>query len=246
MSGWKKLFGVTWVPEWSVRGADDPWAHRKGEPRVFALLWCMYLMAAALLTLFAVRSVGPASAEQYRYGGLAMLALSAFGAVGVAPLVRLSQSPPEKPVRAAIIDWLIVITPLNAVVWPMPALTRWPFEVTAALLLMLAAWSFAAAGVVAWGASPARGALGRVIAAGVCLMFLFGAPVMWFVLARGTGGEAPPMSPGVWGFGSPLTAGLAIVNAPSGLTPVMSRAEWWMCALPAGLGVPWIFAARRA
>lgn len=227
----------TWVPEWSIRGPEDPWAHRKGEPRVFALLWCAYLMAAALVTLFAVRSVGAPSAEQYRYGARALLVLCALGVTVLWPALRLSQAAPTRPARAALIDVLIVAMPLNAVLWPMPVLTRWPFGVTAGTLVMLSSWAFAAGGWVAWGS--ARGGLGRAGSMAACVLLASAAP-----LAGAWAAEAPAW----WGMLSPFTAGAAMTAAPSGLSPVMSATEWMLAITPAALGAPaWAAAclARR-
>ena len=43
---------MVWVPEWKSRGKADPWAHRKGEPRPLALLWTIYIMVSAAVTIF--------------------------------------------------------------------------------------------------------------------------------------------------------------------------------------------------
>jgi len=128
------------------RGADDPWAHRKGEPRVFALLWAVYLMAGSLLTIFAGRGIGSSSARQLEFASLGFLTIAGFGAAVLFPMVRLSQASPRRVVRSLVVDWCVVIAPLVVVVPWLPLLTRWPFEVSLAATAQLCGWALAGAG----------------------------------------------------------------------------------------------------
>ncbi|HVZ94222.1 MAG TPA: hypothetical protein VG797_06905 [Phycisphaerales bacterium] len=234
----------TWVPEWTVTGPTDPWAARKGEPRVFALLWCCYLFAAATVTLFAVRSVGPARSEQFQYGARGLLVLVAIGTVALWPLARLSQASPDRTIRATIADALILLASVNAIVWPMPVLTRWPWEIAIGLLVMVSAWTLAAGGWVAWGTMPRTTSAARLLAMLICLLFLVTAPVSrLFVPGAGSHQAWEPLTP--WGMFSPVTAALALTESPPNLTPVMDRSKWLLVIAPLLLGLPAWFAACR-
>ncbi len=147
---------LVFVPSVKRSGDDDPWAHRKGEPRIFALLWCGYLMAASLATVLAVRGAGPVTARQYEFGALGFITLAAIGAVLLFPMVRLSQTPPPRPIRAIAVDCLVVLLPIHVVIWPMPLITRWPLETSAALATAVTAWTLLAASLAALGLAVAR------------------------------------------------------------------------------------------
>ena len=128
---------MTFVPELRVVGSHDPWAHRKGEPRVFALLWAMYLLIAAVLTVFSVRALGYPRTSQFVFGGLSMLTVAMVGIMLLWPALRLGQATPERPTTAALFDLAVVLLPVHAIVWPLSMLTGWPWTVTVGILLMI-------------------------------------------------------------------------------------------------------------
>jgi len=142
---------MTIVPEFTTRGKDDPWAHRKGEPRYFALLWTLYLLASALLTVFSIRSVGLPTQEQFLLGGRSMTLMCALGVCPLWPMVRLSQIRAPKPIRAAWQDAMILTIPSCSVILPITLLTGWTLQVSFALCLMLAVWAFVSGGLIALG-----------------------------------------------------------------------------------------------
>src|SRR5947207_1904454 len=79
------------------RRRADPWAHRRGEPRIFAFLWTLFLFAATGFTFMAAVSMGGTSADVMRPATRALLAVTAAGVVLIWPMVRLSQAPDEHP-----------------------------------------------------------------------------------------------------------------------------------------------------
>lgn len=228
-----RLGPMVWVPEFGIRGPGDPWAHRKGEPRIFALCWCIYLMLAALLTLFSVRSLGMASAEQFRYGAHSMLVIAAVGVALLWPAVRLSQAAPERPTRSGLIDLAILLAPLQAVVWPLPILTRWPWDVIAALAAMYAVWAFAISGIITIAlCRPTH--WNRMTAYATCVIISVGPAV----IGAWRGPIDPLTQPPLWRLLSPFTAPSALVWSTGGLMPRMELLEWGALGVPILFGLP--------
>jgi len=224
------------VPEFRSAGAGDPWAHRKGEPRPFALLWAVYLMAAALLTIFAVSRISIPSTAQFVYACRAMLVMANLGVVVLWPMTRLSQQFPARPGRSVLIDLLIVLVPIQAAVWPMPVLAHWSWSVTSAQAASTAAWACLVASVllIAMRHPTHRG---RTLSMLACLGVALVGPALLVVpvlLNR-------PASADALLWFSPLTTPYIISAAPSGHAPSMDRAEWLLALapLPLALGL-WI------
>lgn len=225
---------MVFVPEFRHTGARDPWAHRKGEPRPFALLWAIYLMAAALLTIFAVSRISIPSTAQFVYACRAMLVMANLGVVVLWPMTRLSQQFPQRPVRAVLVDLLIVLVPVQAVVWPMPVLAHWSWPVTAAQAASTAAWAMLVASILLvamrhpthWGRTISMLACLGVALIGPALLII---PI---VLNR-------PASADLILWLSPLTTPYIISAAPSGHSPSMLRSEWLLtlAPLPLALGL---------
>jgi hypothetical protein len=238
---------MVFVTTLSNRGEHDPWAHRKGEPRLFALLWSGFLMAAAILTIFATRGGGVASARQHEFGALSFMSIAAFGAVALWPMVRLSQASPDKPRRALIADLLVVLLPLHVIVWPTPLLTRWPIEVPSSILLVVSGWTLIAGAVVLFATSgpgtlpvpsdtgaEARARALRAWASAALVLGIVAGPLIdvgshAFSLT-GLGPEAYLLSP--------LTAGWAVAQTPAeNLAPRIEAGEWLILSLPGIVGL---------
>lgn len=220
-----RLGPITFVPGLQHR-PNDPWAHRKGEPRFFALLWAIYLMAAALFTLFAVRTVGPPLTDQFHYGARAMLELTAVGALILWPMTRLSQLPAQRPAHAICADLVVILVPIQALVWPLPLLTRWNPAVIASIALMLTAWTVLVASILL-PAQRSRAPAKRAAAMGAIILASTGAPILQLFFTR-FGAPLPP----VWNLLSPYTAILELTSAPSGLAVRTSRTDWVFAAAP--------------
>jgi hypothetical protein len=230
------------VPEFRT-SADDPWAHRKGEPRLLALAWAMYLMGAALTTIFAVRSLGAPTPDRYSYGCRAMVIIVVVGLTVLWPMTRLSQAGPSRPVRATVLDLFAILAPVQAVIWPMAWLTNWWWDVVAGLNLMVAGWAVLAGSIVARGCASGSVAVRAGLTA-LAVALVGWAPALSLVSeAFGT-----PDLPGWWGLLSPLTATLALTAAPGNQSVGMSAGEWIAAGVPLVLGVAllmWAGAGRR-
>lgn len=230
------------VPEFRRAGSNDPWAHRKGEPRPFALLWAVYLGAGALLTIFAVSRITIPSTAQFVYACRAMLVMANLGVVVLWPMTRLSQQFPARPARSVFIDLLIVLVPIQAVIWPMPVLAHWSLGVTAAQSASCAAWACLVASILLVAMRhPTH--WGRTLSMLACLGVALVAPAMLIVpvvLNR-------PASADTLLWFSPLTTPYVISAAPSGHSPLMDRGEWLLtlAPLPLALGM-WLFGLSGA
>lgn len=221
-----KIGPVTFVFE--LRGGDtgDPWAHRKGEPRLFALGWTVFLMVAATLTVMSSRIVSPA-VPRHAFGVRAMLVMAALGVCVLWPMTRLCQAPPKRPVRATVADIVVLLVPLQALVWPLPLLANWGFDVAAGFALMYTSWALVI-GVAVLGGTWTRSVGDRVVWMGACVVLTCAAPVARLLLPAGATPEA-------WGLASPLSGVFALTAAPSGFTPTMDGVEWAMVVAPLGV-----------
>lgn len=225
---------VVFVPEFRTTPGYDPWAHRKGEPRILALFWAVFLMGGAMLTIFGARSIGIATNAQYQYGCIAMCLLAGVGIAVLWPMVRLSQRPPIRPTRAALQDFVALMIPLQAVIWPMPLLTAWAYEVIAAIMLSLVSWGVLSCGAIAWGTGSHSGAV-RTLWMGLVLMLVGLGPVIWLLNA----GLPGPALPEWWAVTSILTTPTSLVSSPGNLTARVTASEWVVLSIPGigGLGL---------
>lgn len=237
----------------------DPWAHRRGEPRVFAFFWTLFLFIATGLTFMAAVSLGGTSADVMRPATRALLAVTIAGIVLLWPMVRLSQLADAHPISGVLQDLVVVLIPAQAIIWPqwLGWLGRWPLDVVAAVAALFAAWGFLTGGLLAlaqvchhraqagygmW--SPWRWMLGF---AGLAVV---GAA---FALATGaaplTGGDLhQPAFRGTWML-SPMTAAYELTTDRSwtGASARVVPAHWWSIALTAAAALPlWGLAAARA
>jgi hypothetical protein len=141
----------------------DRWAHRRGEPRVFAFLWALYLFMVTAGTLASLAATGDATIEVYRPIARAMLALVSLGIVVLWPMTRLSQDFPEHPVGWSGRDTAIVLTPAQAVIWPQWWLAGWPLKVVVIIAIFVAAWTFLIGGLLALAISGSGTRLSRTV-----------------------------------------------------------------------------------
>jgi hypothetical protein len=224
----------------------DRWAHRRGEPRVFALLWTIYLMAATALALGAVGARGQIPVEVYRPIAQILLVTVAAGVVLVWPLVRLSQARPATGAAwAAMTDYFVVLLPVQAIVWPQIWLTGWPLVVIAGLAAMLASWGLLVAGFLAWalaGGENGPRINGPWIWMGVVIGLVGLGPLAASIsgLVSGPGGPT--------GLASPLTAihTLTAGVPVGGVGTSVTGEQWSMMLAPGGAGLAvWLGAWLR-
>ena len=136
------------------RGRPD-WSHRRGEPRAFALLWTVFLTVIASTTLMRAAVGGRLDVGAYRESLRMMLMIVATAIVVAWPLLRLSQARPRGGgVGSTLKDMLIILVPLQAVVWPQAVLAHWPAGVIAGLDAILGVWTLLCGGVVALALGP--------------------------------------------------------------------------------------------
>lgn len=249
---------MSWPPAESVEDEEarpgaprDRWERRRGEPRVFALLLSLFLLAGAMTTVFSAPAVGAPSEGTFRRASGMLLVLIALAIVAVWPMVRLSQAPPRRPVVAALGDWVIVSLLALAVVWPAtllpggaairpaPWLGLWPWSMAAGLGLAFVSWALLFGSVIACG-TAARVGWGRAGWMVVCVGLSAGAPITALLVGAGYSGSE------WWSLMSPALAPGAMVRAPSGLTAQMTGAEWLAAIAPALVSAPvWLLAVRR-
>ncbi|MBL8763096.1 MAG: hypothetical protein JNM07_02360 [Phycisphaerae bacterium] len=137
----------------------DRWAHRRGEPRVFAFFWAMYLLVAIAMTVVVAPDSLPALIGAQHAPARDLLYLSSIGLTVLWPLTRLSQSPPDgHPLMSHFTDLLVVLLPLHTLAWPMHAFTSWGLSTVTAIALLLTAWGSLVSGVLAVTLTPCESA----------------------------------------------------------------------------------------
>lgn len=159
-----------------MAGADR-WAHRRAEPRMFAAMWTFYLFVASVVSVGAAGVMGLVATDVYRPAARILVVITGAGVGVVWPLIRLSQAPPRRALRAAVVDAIVVIMPVQAMVWPqgLDWMAAWPWSAVGTLAGVFAAWivlvsallalyfeRLEAMGVARWGAM-----LGFVLLAGI-------------------------------------------------------------------------------
>jgi len=220
------------------RGAGDPWAHRRGEPRMLALFWSVYLFGAAVLTVMRIPMLGQSTELRFVQSASRMLLLLiAVGMVVLWPMVRLSQASPRRPVVATMIDLSLLLITAQAVIWPLTWLGKWPASVTAGVTTILASWTLLVGALVAMGVSR-RAGRGRSMWMLVVVALVCGAPGLALLAGR----IGSPIMDEI-ALASPLTGVYALTTGPSGLSPAMNPTMWAGAWAPAALSIPLWFAA---
>ncbi len=194
-----------------VRPAD-PWAHRRGEPRLFAFLWTVYLLIAVGGSLIWLSRSTVISTSTYGPAARIMLIVVAAGATLLWPMVRLSQASPRgSGLRAALADVVVVLFPMQMILWPLVMLAQWPFGIVAALAAMTTLWVLLIGGIIALAlAGPIvrnptdRGVGERAFWMFICIVLVAAAPS--FVLLRRASSQTLPDPPEWVPMLSPFTA----------------------------------------
>lgn len=210
--------------------AVDPWAHRRGEPRVFAFFWTFYVLLAVAGSLTWVARYTAITASAYGPAARIMLVVVAVGMLVLWPMTRFSQASPEShPVLAGIADFFVVQAPVQIIIWPLIVLANWPSDIVIGLAAMFATWGVLVGGLVSLAlagrdVNRARDAhlysrAGWMIAA---LALGFGAVAIQAALAA-VGIAVPP-----WVLmSSPVTAIPALTGRGlSGPSAPVSQAQW--------------------
>lgn len=199
------------------------WSHRRGEPRVFTLLWMVYLMGATVLMFSSMATAYSISPEITRPAARSMLMVIVIGLSVLWPMVRFSQRQVghigftgQSHVGSAVRDAVVLFVPMQAVLWPqaMGVLAGWPIEVVAAISALFLGWIIILAGVIALGCASIERNKGkesiRVVWMVLVMLIVFGAPLVGSV--NGMGASVGVDRPRVGWLLSPVTGLLEIVR----------------------------------
>jgi hypothetical protein len=141
-----------WTPYHSHQPAHSTRTRRVSpEPRLFALGCTIYLLAAVAISLsWIVKSPSLADSAMAPAARSLVIWLS-IGFCVLWPLIRLSQSTPPRgeTVVASFEDLLVVIVPVQAVIWSFAILAELPTPTTLGLASTLAAWIVFIGGILA-------------------------------------------------------------------------------------------------
>jgi hypothetical protein len=139
------------------KGEPDRWSHRRGEPRGFAVLWMCFLLISTLSVFMALGDPVRVTAEGYREGARMLVTVIAIGITVMWPMVRLSQ---VVPVGGGVIvvakDLVILLVPLQAVLWPQVVITGWTVSAVAASDVLLISWALVIGAFLAIALGPGR------------------------------------------------------------------------------------------
>jgi hypothetical protein len=128
--------------------AKDLWRHRRGEPRLFAFFWLVWMTIASALCLAPLGPLGLMDVDASRPACRRLLLLMMVGAVVLWPTIRLSQALPRSPVRAIFQDFIVVLIGAQAILWPMMLLGWWAARDIAGVAGVLAAWMLVAGAAI--------------------------------------------------------------------------------------------------
>lgn len=214
------------------------WSHRRGEPRVFALVWMVYLMGVTAIMFMTVSDAFFVSTDITRPAARAMVVATAAGIALLWPAFRLSQHPPEHPVRDVLRDLFVLLVPAQAVIWPhaLRVLADWPLPVLLAIAACFASWALLVGGVIAMANTGRAAGRARGLWTLVLLVAVLGAPALGVTL--GITGPARLDAPRPGWMLSPITAVLEITRDrdDAGTTVPVTTTHWRTLAAVACVG----------
>ncbi|MBX3410326.1 MAG: hypothetical protein KF859_10615 [Phycisphaeraceae bacterium] len=226
----------------------DPWAHRRGEPRLFIVCWAVYLLAASITSLGGTVWVGMVATDVYRPAARIMLGLAGLGVAVLWPMVRLCQAAPQRPVEAFAVDMTVVAMPVMVVAMAqsLPWMGAWPPQVSVVLSMVFVGWTLiVGALLLAYFSRPERRTprwvcmLLVVALAGAGPAFAWGAAWAWPVV--------PSAYADLGLLASPITAPFEAVRdrAWSGFYARVERAHWVLAGAILAGGIVAVAAAAR-
>jgi len=227
------------------------WSHRRAEPRVFTLLWMVYLMGSTVLMFSSMARAYSISPDITRPAAKAMLIVVILGYSVLWAMVRFSQKQVfSSTVRFAIRDAVVIFVPMQAVIWPqaMPMLAGWPIEVVAAISVLSLAWICILAGVVAIGSGSIQRnnerAWIRVAWMLIVILIVFGAPMVGS--AGMIGASVGVDHPRVGWLLSPVTGLLELVRDRKelGVSAKVFGDQWRMIIALLCVGIALLMIAR--
>ncbi len=219
----------------------DRWAHRRTEPRPFALLWIIYLITAALVSFGIAGTFAYPTAELYKHATRVMLFLACLGFAIFWPMLRLSQARPERPRLSVILDLVVLLPPLQCVVWPQAFdwMSRWTLGVVLGVSLASIGWSLLVGAVLALALStesPSLATRERTGRRSLWMIVFLAATVLGPACSLSLPG-LPDCDP--WLMSSPVGSALEILRArnwsPDG--HAMTTGHWWGVAVTWGVAI---------
>ncbi len=227
------------------KGKPD-WSHRRGEPRVLALAWTIYLMLTTMGSLVPAMTLGRFEPDVYRPAARLLIALVVVGLCVLWPMVRLTQRPARSDgARFVLRDLAVLLLPALALVWPQVILADWPVVVVGALSGAMIGWALMIGSVLLWWhRCGSAHAVTRVLVMTAVLVLVAGAPVLLWrsgVLAMEPSTEG--VTPGwMW---SPVTAAWEMVRdrSWSGRPAWVGPGHWAWVARLVGAGLLALLAA---
>ncbi len=193
------------------------WSHRRGEPRVFTLMWMMYLMGSTVIMFSSMAMAYSISPHITRPAAKTMLIIVVLGYSVLWAMVRFSQQQRAwSHVRFTLRDAVVLFFPMQAVIWPqaLPVLAHWPVEVVAAISALSLAWIMILAGVIALGSASIERNHGkesvRVLWMLMVMLIVFLAPLIGSL--QSSGAAIGVDRPRVGWLLSPITGLLEIVR----------------------------------
>ena len=208
-------------------GYDD-WSHRRGEPRVFALIWMVFLMCVTGLMFASISDAFYVSPTITRPAARGMIVTTMAGLVLLWPAIRLSQRPAERPIRSVLRDLFVLLVPAQAVIWPnaLRELADWPIDLLMTLAGSFVAWSVLIGGLLVMADSGRGAGRHRGFWMLAVVLIAFGAPLA--AVLTGNAGRALPDTPRPGWMLSPLTSVLEITRdrLVLGRTDPVAGAQW--------------------
>lgn len=229
------------------------WSHRKGEPRVFALLWMIFLLSTTALMFARLATGFSISPSVSRPASQEMLVIVAIGMSILWPMVRLSQRiPPPSIVMSSIRDLVVVIVPMQAVIWPqrLIVLGGWSSEVVLALALHTLAWGILIAGAVSIGSifiagsTPQTQQRNRALSMLGVLLIIFAFPIIELLTLKGA--SIGPANANLGWMLSPITGIMELTTDRSvlGRAAFAYNAHFRMIAAVACVGFAFLIFGR--
>ena len=254
---WAEQIGLV-----APRDAQDRWAHRRGEPRGFAVLWMVFLLISTVFVFLTMGDPVRVTGEGYREGIRTLITVIALGITVLWPMLRLSQA---SAIGGGIVvvakDLVILLIPLQAVIWPQALITGWSFSSVAASAIVLVAWALIVGALLAValgtgrrvraderpleGATHRGSGLERTYWMLSILALVFAGPVLMLGL-RAVSGTSEDDLARLLRMSSPLTAPWELLRDRiwTGQHAVIDGAHWrmvWMTLCLAVMG--WILVA---
>lgn len=209
----------------------------------------MYVFLAVAGSVLWLARTGGWMLGGYGPAGRVMLVVVAAGATVLWPMTRLSQASPGRgAIDAMFADVMVVLLPVQMVVWPMMWLAGWPASIVAAVAGVFLAWVAIIGGTLAL-ALGGRG-VGtpgdpRLFERGV---WMAGILVVTLVAPAALGMYRGGQHPSWVAMLSPFTALLAITGVGLSGPQRGLTAEQWLALGSCGVGALsiWVAAAARA